>query len=114
MTEYRELKSIFGNSAALDYVRALDGSSSNNPSCVAPNLGDYIADVELQAKRVLTRGSDWSTYLLFLDLADGTQREIDQHPKVLFYMKWKVGQELEKYLYPRSKYVKGKVVTLAA
>jgi len=103
MAAYKELKETYGTNAAIDYFIALDGSSggSGNTHYIAPNMGDFIADCELQAKRVLVNGTDHTLYHIFLNVFARKYFKEDEVPKsAIFLIKWKVGQELKKSMCP--------------
>lgn len=110
---YKELNETYGTNAAIDYFIALDGSSggSGNTHYVTPNMGDFITDFELQAKRVL----DLTLYFAFMNvfaLRAFSEESVPKH--IIFLIKWKVGQELKKSMYPIAKYLRGKVVERVA
>lgn len=71
---YQETKSVMGTSGAIDYSQAVLSPSTANQIAgyVQPSLMDYVADVELTAKKALSE-SDFAffkKYFIDMDLAD--------------------------------------------
>lgn len=99
----------------------------SNPKVIVATETDFVADVDIQARRALTKGGDWSLYWLFVGKygyvteTEGmshhqivgmmlTNRGIYRgvvplsinNPEVVNEIKWAVGEELRKVFRKRN------------
>jgi hypothetical protein len=98
-----------------------------NPKMITPSETDFVSDVEIQARRALTKDGDWSRYWLFIGLfGNVTETAGLSHKQIIELMlqtrgvvgmgipqginnvdvvneiKWAVGDELKRVLRKRN------------
>lgn len=110
MDFFTETKMTHGTNAAIDYERALGGAKGpqNCTNVVRPSISDFISDVEVAARRALSKPlfkrfrAVYVDQLLFEDELTAEEKEAIEQ---------KVGKTLKhRKIYPMSIYFKGKRV----
>lgn len=110
ITIFQERKVANGTIHCMDYEKAIDGSgSANNPNHLTPSMSDFIADVELAARRVL---KDNERLLeMFFRVYVRQEQEPDLADMDIDNIRLKVGRELTfsrvapDHVYKRSRYI---------
>lgn len=113
---YIETKAALGTQKSNNYEAHGNGISGGT-RCInycVPTSGDFVADVELQAKRALVLNGNWEMYKLFMGVfADDVVLEADVAPEKIFEIKWRVGVELDNNIIPLHDYLNGRMVKRA-
>lgn len=104
--EYQDLKSRVGHTVSFDYEQigmAAGGGGGRCTKIVAPNVSDFICDVELAARRVLNPSEFGFFQHFYIGLAD--PNTIPHKSALNMAVMEKVGRILQaRHIYPARQY----------